>query len=223
MPIHFSCQAQVAILISEETGIPTKYFDFSNVFSLDSVAELLEHTGINDHPINLLDNKQPLYGLIYSLGPVELKKLKTYIKTNLASSFIRSSKSPAGASILFVRKKDGNLRLCVDYGGLNNLTIKNCYSLPLIAESLNCLGCAKHFTQLDLINTYHWMRIREGDKWKTAFQIRYAYFEYQIILFSLSNVPASFQRYVNIILAEKLDVFVIVYLDNILIYTADTG
>ena len=164
MPIHPFCQALVAALTSEETGILAEYSDFSNVFSSDSQAELPEHSGINDYPINLLDNKQLPYDLIYSLGPVELEMLKTYIKANLASGFIRPSKSPAGAPILFVRKKDGSLRLCVDYRGLNNLTIKNCYPLPLIGESLNCLGRAKHFTQLDLTNAYHRMRIRKGDK-----------------------------------------------------------
>ena len=91
--------------MSEETRILAEYFDFSNVFSSDSAEEQPEHTGINDHPINMLDNKQPPYGLIYSLGPVELKKLKTYIETNLASSFIRPSKSLAVAPILFVQKK----------------------------------------------------------------------------------------------------------------------
>ena len=223
MPIHPFCQAQVAALTSEETGIPAEYSDFSNVFSSDSPAELPEYTGINDHPINLLDNKQPPYGPIYSLRPVELETLKTYIKANLASGFIRPSKSPAGALILFVRKKNGSLRLCVDYRGLNNLTIKNRYPLPLIGESLDCLGRAKRFTQLDLTNAYHRMRIREGDEWKTAFRTRYGYFEYQVIPFGLSNTPASFQGYVNKILAEKLDVFIIVYLDDILIYTKDTG
>ena len=143
------------MLISEETRIPAKYSDFSNVFSSDSAVELLEHTGINDHPINLLDDKQLLYGPIYSLGPVELETLKTYIEANLASSFIRLSKSSAGTPILFVKKKDGSLCLYVDYQELNNLTIKNCYLLPLIGESLDRLGCAKRFTQLDLTNTYH--------------------------------------------------------------------
>ena len=115
MPIYPSRQAQVAALTSEETGIPAKYSNFSNVFFSDSAAELPEHTGINDHPINLLDDKQPLYGLIYSLGPVELETLKTYIKANLASGFIKPSKSPASTLILFVRKKDGSFHLCVDY------------------------------------------------------------------------------------------------------------
>ena len=108
-------QAQVAVLTSKETGIPAEYSDFSNVFSLDSAAELPEYTGINDHPINLLDNKQTAYSPIYSLGPMELETLKTYIKANLASGFIMPSKTSTGAPILFVQKKDGSLRLCVDY------------------------------------------------------------------------------------------------------------
>ena len=141
--------------MSEETRIPAEYSDFSNVFSSDSAAELPKHNGINDHPIDLLDNKQSPYGPIYSLGPVELETLKTYIKANLASGFIRPSKSPAGAPILFIQKKNGNLRLCIDYRGLNNLTIKNCYPLPLIGESLDRLGRAKCFTQLNLTNAYH--------------------------------------------------------------------
>ena len=153
--IQLSCQAQVTLLMSKKTGIPTKYSDFSNVFSLDSAVELLEHTRINDHFINLLDNKQPPYSLIYSLGPVELETLKIYIETNLASGFIRSFKSLASTPILFIQKKDSSLRLCVNYQELNNLTIKNSYLLTLIGKSLDYLGCAKHFTQLDLINTYH--------------------------------------------------------------------
>ena len=169
MPIYPSRQAQVAVLTNEETGIPAEYSDFSNIFSSNSAAELPEHIEINDHPINLLDDKQPPYGPIYSLGPMELETLKTYIEANLASDFIRPSKSPADAPIVFVRKKNGSLCLCVDYRGLNNLTIRNRYPLPLIGESLNCLGRAKRFTQLDLTNAYHQMRIQKSDEWKTAF------------------------------------------------------
>ena len=150
-----------------------------------------------------------------------METLKTYIKTNLANGFIRPSKSPAGAPILFDRKPDGSLRLCVDYRGLNNLTIKNRYPLPLIGESLDRLGRAKRFTQLDLTNAYHWMRICEGNEWKTAFRTQYGHFKYQVMPFGLSNAPSTFQEYVNKILAEKLDIFVVVYLDDILIYTKD--
>ena len=192
MPIYPSCQAQVAALSSEETGIPAKYSDFSNVFSSDFAAELPEHTRINNHLINLLDDKQPPYGPIYSLGLVELEMLKTYIEANLASGFIRPSKSPAGAPILFIRKKNSSLRLCMDYRGLNNLMIKNCYSLPLIGKLLDCLSHTKRFTQLDLTNAYYRMRIRKGDEWKTALQMRYGHFKYQIMYFGLSNAPACF-------------------------------
>ena len=225
MIIHPAREAQIALLKANEAPvtIPVEYSDFSDVFSEKSAAELPEHTEINTHAIDLEEGKQPPYGPIYSLGPVELETLKTYIETNLANGFIRPSKSPAGAPILFDRKPDGSLRLCVDYRGLNNLTIKNRYPLPLIGESLDRLGRAKRFTQLDLTSAYHRMRIKEGDEWKTAFRTRYGHFEYQVMPFGLSNAPASFQGYVNKILAEKLDIFVIVYLDDILIYTKDTG
>ena len=125
---------------------------------------LPERTELNEHAIDLEDGKQPPYGPIYSLGPVELETLKTYIKTHLKTGFIRPSKSPASAPILFDKKPDGSLRLCVNYQGLNNLTIKNRYPLPLIEESLDRLGQAKRFTQLDLTSASHQMRIKEGDE-----------------------------------------------------------
>ncbi len=152
---------------------------------------------------------------------MELEALKTYIETHLKTGFIRSSKSPTGAPILFDKKPDGSLRLCVNYQGLNNLTIKNRYLLLLIGEALDCLGQAKRFTQLDLTSAYHQMRIREGNKWKTAFRIRYSHFKYQVMPFGLFNAPASFQGYINRIFAKKLDIFVVVYLNDILIYTED--
>ncbi len=107
----------------------------------------------------------------------------------------------------------------MDYRGLNNLTIKNRYPLPLVGESLDRLDWARQFTQLDLTNVYHRMRIREGDEGKTAFRTRYGYFVYQVMPFRLTNALATFQDYINKILAKKLDVFVIVYLDDIFIYT----
>ena len=164
MAIHPAREAQIALLIVKKVKIPTKYSDFSDVFLKEKVSILLEATKLNQHAIELQEGQQPSYGPIYSLGPVELKTLKTYIETNLANDFIRPSKSPAGAPILFVGKPDGSLRLCVDYRGLNNLTIKNRYPLPLIGESLDRLGRAKRFTQLDLTSAYHRMRIKEGDE-----------------------------------------------------------
>ena len=122
--VHSSRQAQISSLDVKEVTIPSKYADYIDVFSPDSAAELPEHTGINDYSIDLMDHKQPLYSPIYSLGPLELETLKIYIETNLANGFIRHSKSPTGASILFICKKNSSLQLCVDYRGFNKLTIK---------------------------------------------------------------------------------------------------
>ena len=119
---------------------------------------------MNKHAIKLKEDKQPPFGPIYSFGPIELETLKTYIETNLVNGFIRPSKSPAGAPILFDRKPNRSFRFCVDYQGLINITIKNRYPLSLIGESLNQLDRTRRFTQLDLTNAYHWMKIREGDE-----------------------------------------------------------
>ncbi len=223
--VHLSRKAQIAHLKADKafSEVPGEYADFADIFSPKFTAELPEYTGTNDHAIELVDDRQPPYGPIYSLGPVELETLKAYIKNNLANGFIRPFKSPTGAPILYDKKPDGSLRLCVDYRGLNNLTIKNWYPLPLVGESLDRLGWAQRFTQLDLTNAYHRMRIRESDKWKTAFRTHYGHFKYQVMPFGLTNVPATFQGYIDKILAEKLDVFVIVYLDDILIYTESEG
>ena len=210
-------------MLTEKVKIPDKHSDFADVFSEKKALVLPEHTNLNEHAIKLEDGKQPPYGSIYRLGLVELEILKTYIKTHLKTGFIQPSKSPVGTFILFNKKPDGSFRLCGDYWGLNNLTIKNQYLLPLIGKLLDRLGQAKRFTQLYLTNAYHQMRIKEGDKWKTVFQTRYGHFKYQVILFGLSNAPTSFQGYINKILAEKLDIFIIVYLDDILIYTEDQG
>ena len=223
--VHPSWEPQISGFIAKRasTKVLTEYSDFVDVFSPDLAMELLEHTKINTHAIDPEEGKQSPYRPIYSQGPVELETLKTYIETNLSNSFIRFSKSPADAPILFDKKPNESLCLCVDYWGLNNITIKNQYPLPLVGKSLDRLGCAKQFTQLDLTSAYYQMRIKEGNKWKTAFQTRYGYFEYQVMLFALTNTLGSFQSYINKILAKKLNIFVIVYLDDILIYTKDPG
>ena len=179
-------------MLAEEVRIPDEYSDFADVFSEAKALVLPERTELNEHAIDLEDGKQPPYGPIYSLGPVELETLKTYIKTHLKTGFIRPFKSPSGAPILFNKKPDGSLCLCVDYRDLNNLTRKNQYPLPLIGKSLDRLGRVKKFTQLDLTSAYHRMRIKEGNEWKTAFRTRYGHFKYQVMPFGLSNAPVSF-------------------------------
>ena len=158
---------------------------------------------------------------MHSLKPIELEMLKAYIKTNLANGFIKPSKSPTNTPILFDQKSDGFLWLCVNYRGFNNLTINNRYLLPLIEELLNRLGKAKRLTQLNLTSAYHQIRIRKRNEWKTMFKTRYSHFEYQMMPFGLTNALTSFQEYINKILAKKLDIFVFLYLNNILIYTND--
>ncbi len=160
--VYLSKKAQIAHLKVDvaPSKVPSRYADFADVFSPKLAAELSEYIGINNHTIELVDDREPPYGPIYSLRLVELGTLKAYIKNNLANGFIRPSKSPAKAPILFDKKPDGNLRLCMEYQGLNNLTIKNWYPLPLIGNLLDSLGRTQRSTQLDLTNAYHQMRIR---------------------------------------------------------------
>ena len=164
--VHPFWRPQISGLIAKEapTKVFAEYLDFADVFSLNLATKLLEYTEINTHVVNLKEDKQLPYGPIYSLGLVKLEILKTYIGTNLANGFICPSKSAAGAPILFDKKPNGSLRLCVNYWGLNNIIIKNRYPLLLVGESLDCLGRAKRFTQLDLTSAYHRMRIKVGDK-----------------------------------------------------------
>ncbi len=121
--------------------------------------ELLVNIGLTEHAIELIKGKQPPYRLIYALSPLELEILKTYIETHLKTGIIRPFKSPTGATILFDKKPNGNFCLCVDYRGLNNLTIKNQYPFWLIGKALAHLGRLKQFTQLDLTSAYYQMRI----------------------------------------------------------------
>ena len=221
--IHQARKAQMALLLAKVVTVLAKYLDFADVFLKESSNILPKQIKVNEHVIELENGKQLPYKPIYSLKPVKLKTFKTYIKTNLANGFIRTSKLPENALILFIRKQNNSFLLSVDYWGLNNLTIKNQYPLSLIGESLNWLDQAKQFTQLDFISAYPQMKIKEGNNWKTVFWTWYGHFKYQVMPFRLSNVPASFQGYINKILAEKLDIFVIVYLDDIFIYTKDPG
>ncbi|KAG1967775.1 retrotransposable element [Pimephales promelas] len=127
---------------------------------------------------------------------------------------------PAGAGFFFVGKKDGSLRPCIDYRGLNNITVKNTYPLPLMSSAFERLQGASIFTKLDLRNAYHLVRIREGDEWKTAFNTPRGHFEYLVMPFGLSNSPAVFQALVNDVLRDMIDQFIYVYLDDILIFSS---
>ncbi len=115
-----------------------------------------------------------------------------YIQESIKAGLIRHSSSPAGAGFFFVKKKDGSLRPCIDYRGLNDITVKNRYPLPLMSSACELLQGAKVFTKLDLCNAYHLVRIREGDEWKTAFNTPTGHYEYLVLPFGLTNAPAVF-------------------------------
>ena len=167
----------------------------------------------------MVEGKEPPWGPIYALSEKELQVLREYLDTMLKSGKIRPSKSPAGAPILFVPKDHvRGLRLCVDYRGLNKVTILNRYPLPLMNELRDRVRGAKIYTKLDLKAGYNLIRIKKGDEWKTAFRSRYGHYEYSVMPFGLANAPATFQNMMNKIFKDMIDHGVVIYLDDIHIY-----
>ena len=199
--------------------VPHRYREYLDVFSRERAAHLPQLGETTVHAIDT--TAPPPFGPLYNLSAFQLAELRKYLDEALDKGWIQHSMSPAGAPILFIPKKDGRLRLCVDYRGLNKVTKKNRYALPLINEALDRLAGAMFFTKIDLKDAYHRIRIRPGDEWKTAFRTRYGHFEYKVMPFGLTNAPGTFQAYVNNALAGLLDDICIVYLDDIIIYSVD--
>ena len=158
---------------------------------------------------------------LYRQTPDELQETKRQIEEYLSAGHVRPSTSPFGAPVLLVRKKDGSMRMCVDYRALNDITRKNTFPIPRIDDLHDRLAHAKFFTKLDLYSGYHQIPIRIGDEHKTAFTSRYGTYEFLVMPFGLTNAPATFQTAMNTLFYEWLDTFVIVYLDDILIYSPD--
>ncbi|KAG0749205.1 hypothetical protein G6F29_013894 [Rhizopus arrhizus] len=153
------------------------------------------------------------------MSPAELDELQKQLKELLSLGLIRPSSSPWGAPVLFVRKKDGSMRMCIDYRALNKLTVRNSHPLPRIDECLDRLKGAKFFTSLDLKSGYHQVRIASEDVPKTAFNTRYGQYEFLVLPFGLTNAPPTFQSLMNRVLNDCLDKFALVYLDDILIFS----
>jgi hypothetical protein len=165
--------------------------DFSAVFDKSILDSLPPHRNY-DCAIELEPGKQPPFGPIYPLSEPEAAALRAFIDENLPKGFISESSSPAGAPVLFLRKKDGSLQMCVDYRGLNADTVRNRYQLPLINQLLDRLRSAKVFTRVDLRSAYYLLRVRKGDKWKTAFLTPFGHFQFNVMPFGLTNAPATF-------------------------------
>ncbi|QRW25577.1 Retrotransposable element Tf2 protein [Rhizoctonia solani] len=214
---------QVQIASEEEADsdpladLPPQYHEFAKVFGEEEFKVLPPHREY-DISIDLVPDAKLTPGPIYGMTDAESKALKQHIDKELATGKICPSTLSAGAPVMFVKKADGSLRLVVDYRKLNDVTHKNVYPLPRQDNLMAKLRHAKMFTKLDLRWGYNNVRIKEGDEWKTAFRTKYGLFEYLVMPFGLTNAPAAFQHFMNNLFRDLIDVTVVIYLDDILIF-----
>ncbi|GBG80636.1 hypothetical protein CBR_g31096 [Chara braunii] len=182
-----------------------------------------EPTGVVDreivHAIEIIPGSKTPKGRIYRMAPAELDELRRQLKELTEKGWIRPSTSPFGSPVLFVSKKGGSLRMCIDYKGLNAITVKNVEPLPRINDLLDRVQGCKYYSKIDLKSSYHQIAIRPEDQHKTAFQTRYGLYEFVVMPFGLCNAPGTFQHAMNRIFHDYLDKFVVVYLDHILIFS----
>ena len=191
--------------------------EFPDVFP-DDISGLPSDREI-EFVIELVPGTEPISIPPYRMTPAELKELMAQLEEFLSKGFIRHSTSPWGAPVLFVNKKDGSLRLCIDYRQLNRATIRNQYPLPRIDELFDQLHGSRVYSKIDLRSGYHQLRVRENDVSKTAFRTRYDHYEFLVMPFGLTNAPAAFMDLMNRVYSPYLDKFVIVFIDDILVYS----
>ena len=191
--------------------------EFPDVFPED-IPEMPPERKVS-FKIHVVPGTGPTSKAPYRMAPVELNKLKVQLEELLEKGYIRPSVSPWGAPTLFVKKKDDSLRLCIDYRELNNVAIKNKYPLPRIEDLFDQLKGASIFSKIDLRLGYHQLRILEDDIPKKAFRTRYGQYEFTIMLFGLTNAPAAFMDLMNRTLKPYLNKFVIVFIDDILLFS----
>ena len=191
--------------------------DFSEVFSEDLQGS--PPVRQVEFQIDLVPGAAPVAKAPYRLAPSELKELSEQLKELSDKGFIRPSSSPWGAPVLFFKKKDRTFQMCIDYRELNKLTVKNRYPLPRIDDLFDQLQGSSVYSKIDLKSGYHQLRVREEDIPKTAFRTRYRHYEFQVMPFGLTNAPAVFMDLMNRVCKPYLDKFVIVFIDDILIYS----
>ncbi|XP_039215403.1 uncharacterized protein LOC120315311 [Crotalus tigris] len=201
-----------------ELPYPEEYRDLAAVFSEEDCNQLPPHRS-TDCAIELLPGVKLPKPRMYAMTPTEVQELRRYIDQNLARGFIQPARSRIAAPVLFKEKKDGSLRLCVDFRGLNAVCVEHLYPLPLMKDLLAHLGTGRIFTKLDLREAYYRVRIKAGDEWKTAFNCPLGSFQFRVMPFGLQGAPAVFMQLINQVLHEHLYRGVLVYLDDILIYT----
>ena len=215
------CNIEKALTLKSTTNpakeLLLKYYNFLDIFSQANLDILPLHR-LYYHKIPLIEEKIPLWDLLYSISQDELKVLKKYLEKNLSKGFIRASSFLVTSSVLFFCKPKGGLRFYVDYRQLNTMIIKNQYPLPLIKKILKHICKIKIYSKLDIIAIFNHLCMQYGEERKTAFRTRYSLYEYLIMLFELANTPSLFQNFISNILYEMLDKFCTTYINNILIY-----
>ena len=218
------CDAYIAHVIDTSLGVQELHDvpvvgEFSDVFP-DELPGLPPDREL-EFSIDVISGTTPISLAPYRMAPVELRELKEQLQELLDRGFIKPSSSPWGAPVLFVKKKDGSLRLCIDYRQLNRVTIRNKYPLPRIDDLFDQLKGAKVFSKIDLRSGYHQLKVREADIPKTAFRTRYGHYEFLVMPFGLTNAPAAFMDLMNRVFRQYLDKFVIVFIDDILVYSSN--
>jgi len=189
------------------------------VFAKEDFIILLEHRQW-DHAIELIPGSEPKSSKVYPLSPVEQKELDSFLEENLRTGRICLSKSPMAAPVFFIKKKDGSLQLVQDYQVLNSMMVKNKYPFPLISELISQLRGARYFTKLDVCWGFNNVRIKPGDEWKAVFRTNRGLFKPLVMFFGMTNSPATFQTIMNNIFWDLIaEGIIVVYLDNILIFT----
>ena len=191
--------------------------EFPDVFP-DDIAGLPPDREV-EFTIDFIPGTEPISIPPYRMAPAELRELKAQLEELLSKGFIRPSISPWGAPVLFMKKKDGSLRLCIDYRQLNRVTIRNQYPLPRIDDLFDQLQGSRVYSKIDLRLGYHQLRVQESDVPKTAFRTRYGHYEFLVMPFGLTNAPAAFMDLMNRVFQPYLDRFIIVFIDDILVYS----
>ncbi len=198
-----------------------QYFAFQNFFFEMKAHKFLEHD-FHDHVIEILSNRNSFFDSIYNLSATKLKILKNYIDEYMKKSFIIEFVSFAKVLILFVKKTNDKLRLCVNYRKLNEIIIKNWYSLFFINENLNKLFETKIFIKLNVKDVFHRIRIRKENEWKTTFKCRFDHYQYRMMFFELANSSITFQIYINKTMHLYLNLFVLMYIHDLLMFFSST-
>jgi hypothetical protein len=199
--------------------IPEPYRKWTRLFQEEEGLDALPKHRPWDHKIQLQPGKEPPWGPIYPQSEKELSATRDWLAKMEKKGWIRKSKSPAGSPTLFVPKPNGKLRMVQDYRKLNEVTIKNRYPLPSIEEAQDRIIGAQWFSKIDLRDAFYSIRMAEGEEWKTAFRTKYGLYEFLVMPMGLTNAPASCQQLINDTLRDLLDITVVAYIDDILIYT----